>query len=91
MGICWLTLKWPGTLNTIRGLGLEVDFSLKNKSVTTSGLPGLSDKPLGKMHINDIPLTKAKLGMRVTCCVIGDSPTPPTVNYLGEDSSPLRL
>ena len=61
----------------------EADFSLKSKSVTVSELPGLLDKPLTKMHINDITLTNAEPAMGGVLCD-GDSPSPLTVNYLDE-------
>ena len=61
----------------------KADFSLKSKSVTVSELPGLLDKPLTKMHINDITLTNAEPGMGGVLCH-GDSPSPLTVNYLGK-------
>ena len=61
----------------------KADFSLKSKSVTVSELPGLLNKPLTKMHINDITLTNAEPGMGGVLCH-GDSPSPLTVNYLGK-------
>ena len=61
----------------------KADFSLKSKSVTMSELSGLLDKPLTKMHINDITLTNAEPGMGGVLCH-GDSPSPLTVNYLGK-------
>ena len=48
-----------------------------------SELSGLLDKPLTKMHINDITLTNAEPGMGGVLCH-GDSPSPLTVNYLGK-------
>ena len=39
-----------------------------------SGPPGLSDKLLERVHINDVTLTKAKLDMRVMCTVTADTP-----------------
>ena len=50
----------------------------------------MSDKLLERVHINDVTLTKAKLDMRVMCTVTADTPTPPTMNDLGEDSSLLQ-
>ena len=77
-----LNLDGPLTRDWTAEIG-KADFSLKSKSVTVSELPGLLDKPLTKMHINDITLTNAEPGMGGVLCH-GDSPSPLTVNYLGK-------